>query len=106
MEDNFNPNLPYKNLGHMTSNLFIADYVKNNPRFHIREISKTLYQRDSRLYADRIENYHCDAFDCTNRTTLKVIIQSNTTGESYSRNYCYKCATRCGFSSYLIKEEE
>ena len=105
MENNFNPNLPYKNLGHMTSNLFIADYVKNNPRFHIREISKILFYKDSNFRNNRkVDN--CDGFDCINRKTLKVIIQSNETGESYSRNYCYKCATRCGFSSYLIKEEE
>ena len=101
MKERFDPILPYNQLGHIMSNLFIADYVKNNPRFHIREISKILYQRDVRLFADKVSEFECDRFDCSNRTTLKVIVQSNETGESYSRNYCYKCATRCGFSSYL-----
>lgn len=84
-------------LGHLKTNLFIADYVKNNPRFHIREISKVMYHKRWNC---------CDGFDCTSRTTLKVIIQSNKTGERYSRKYCYNCASRYGFSSYLIKEEE
>jgi hypothetical protein len=94
-------------LGHLKTNLFISDYVKNNPRFFIREISRLVYSQYPR--GDKQLKLRCDAFDCNNKRTLKVIIQSSKTGQTYARNYCYRCACKSGFSTYLFektKEEE
>jgi len=91
----------------LNTNLFILDYIENNPRFYIREISRLVYSQYPR--GDRKLKLRCDAFDCNNKRTLEVIIQSSETGKTYARDYCYRCACKSGFSTYLFektKEEE
>lgn len=100
VEESFHRNISHNNVGHLNTNLFHADYVKNNPRFFVKEISKILYQKESSYL---VYNLECDGLHCKNIKTLKVVIESNHYGECFSRSYCYKCAVKNGFSSYLFK---